>query len=104
MKTETWTTQKGTKIELTWEVFHNDINVWTKIEVLVGDKKYTSDGQIEKGALVVKQVGISANLLVVPSEILEAIKSEKETAKTAIAENVAEYKEYVNRMHELGIQ
>ncbi len=102
MKSETWTTERGNKVEMTWEVAHNDINVWTKIEVSVNGKKYTSDGQTENGALVVKQIGISANLMKVPSEIIDAIKNAQQSAKAEIAKNVADHNEYINRMSEIG--
>lgn len=102
MKSEKWTTEKGTEIELNWEVNANDINVWTVITVSVNGKNWKSDGQIKNGNLVITQIGISTALLPVSSEILDEIASARQAAKAAIAENVSEHKDYINRMHEIG--
>ena len=40
MKSENWTTEKGTKIEMDWEVKVYDLSVVKEIVVLVNGKKY----------------------------------------------------------------
>jgi hypothetical protein len=102
MKSETWTTELGNKVELNWEVKSNDLNVWTVITVTAKGKVYTSDGEIDNGKLVVKDCGIKSLRLTVPSEILEKISEARKSAKASIADSVEEHNNYLRRMAQLG--
>ena len=102
MKSETWTTELGNKVELNWEVKSNDLNVWTVITVTAKDKVYTSDGEIDNSKLVVKQDGEKMLRLAVPAEILEKISEARKIAKASIADSVEEHDNYLRRMAQLG--
>lgn len=100
MKSETWTTERGNKVEMNWEVKSNDINVWTEITVLANGKEYKSDGQTDEGKLVIKNNG--SFRLVVPAEILAEINETRKNAKANIASSAKEHNDYINRMSEIG--
>lgn len=105
MKSENWTTEKGTKIEMDWEVKVYDLSVVKEIVVLVNGKKYVSDGELRNGNLYLKQYNNSNEdgaQLPVAQNILDEIDAAYKAGKLSIAKNVEEHNDHLRRMAQLG--